>query len=115
MSDSLYDLYQEKVGVNLKNMDNVCEEVVASCKLLIKRGIPLPYQLSIKNIHQGDTSLLNPILRNRYGIVATHNKPYTEKGSLKIDITVSNFVKLEEEIDPIVQANINHKRWWEWK
>lgn len=115
MTESLYDLYQERVGSNLKDIDAVCDEIALNCKNLIKHGIRLPYKFTVKDLHEGDTTLLNPTLRVKKGIVATHCKPYLYNNSLHIDITVSNFVKVNEVPDEIIESNIRHKRWWELK
>lgn len=115
MSDSLYDLYQEKVGVNLKGHKEVCEEVLRCCKMTILEGKALPYVFIIEKVSDEPFSLLSPALATR-GVIASAGTAYTVNGVTYMDVYVREFRKVDNEITepPKPPQDRQLKRWWEW-
>lgn len=116
MSKCLYDLYQEKVGVGLKDHKEICEYVVEQCKELIDKQEALPYWFTITNVDPDDLKLISPALSVR-GIIAYVGIPYTDHAVPCVDIRVKKFIKADSEIpEPPKPPELRKiKRWWEWK
>lgn len=116
MSESLYDLYQEKVGVNLKGHKEVCEEVLRCCKIAILEGKALPYSFIIENVSDEPFNLLSPALSTR-GVIASAGAAYTVNGVTHMDVYVREFRKVRDEMPepPKPPEPRQLKRWWEWK
>jgi hypothetical protein len=113
MSKSLYDLYQEKVGVNCKDHKAICEEVMQICKANIGIQLALPYKFTITNINGSDTMLFSPAMSAR-GVIATASRPYADNGVVCIDVEVTKFVKVDNEIPPPPEPPKPRqvKNWW---
>lgn len=113
MSESLYDLYQSKVGINRKDHKAICEEIIEVCKANIDSGLVLPYKFTIDNVNISGTGLFAPSLSIR-GVIATVSCPYTNNGVVCIDVGVIDFIQVDNEIPPPPEPPKLRqvKNWW---